>query len=56
MFEQEVLCGIGGWDTAISGWGVDEVRRPWSIGSTGGVGKREGRLQLVISCSARDKD
>lgn len=30
-----------------------EIRKRWSVGSTGEVGSGEGRLQLVIHFSAR---
>lgn len=46
--------GTGGWDTTKSVGG--KVRRGWFVGFTVGVGKGEGRLQLVVCCSARDKD
>lgn len=32
-----------------------EVRRGWSVTSTGDAGSEEGRLQLVFSCSTRYK-
>lgn len=32
-----------------------EVRRGWSVASTGDAGSGEGILQLMFSCSTRDK-
>lgn len=47
---------------ACCSWGLGysdelerEVRRGWSIGCTGNVGRDEGRLQLVFCCSSRDE-
>lgn len=44
--------GVRGWDTVMSG--RSEVRKGWPVWSTADVGRGEGRLQLVICCSARD--
>lgn len=56
VFEQVVPVenwGLGYCNKCV---GVGKVRSGWSVGSTGVVGKGEVRLQLVICCSARDKD
>lgn len=37
-----------------AGSGGREVRREWSLRSTD-VGRGQGRLQLVLCCSSRDK-
>lgn len=49
---QGMLAGVRGWGEKNSE--VREVKRGWSIGSTGDVGRGSGKLQLVICCSTRD--
>lgn len=47
---QQILAGVGCCDAVMGG---REVRRGWSVGSTGYVGERS--LQLVFCCDVRDE-